>query len=54
METYQQMLMLILLGIGGGMIYGRWRAEWIRARAAMKKTWDTKRDGRGPKTWKAW
>lgn len=54
METNQQVLLWILLGIGGGMTYGRWRAERIRARHAMHQTWLKRRDGRGAKTWKLW
>jgi hypothetical protein len=50
----QQILMLILLGVGGGMMYGRWRAERIRARAAMRKTWGGRHDNRGSKTWRPW
>jgi hypothetical protein len=54
MTTNQQILLWILLGIGGGMTYGRWRAERIRARHAMRATWEKRQDGRGGPTWKLW
>lgn len=48
------MLILIVLGIGGGMTYGRWRAERIRARQAADKAWaDRKKiDYREHKRWR--
>lgn len=54
MTTNQDVLLWILLGIGGGMTYGRWRAERIRARTAMSKTWKDRKTGRGAKTWRPW
>lgn len=54
MTTDHEVLLWILLGAGGGMTYGRWRAERIRARHAMQQTWIKRRDGRGAKTWKLW
>jgi hypothetical protein len=54
MSTNQEVLAWILLGVGGGMSYGRWRAERIRARNSMNITWKNRHSGRGDKTWKPW
>lgn len=54
MTTNYQVLLWIVLGIGGGMTYGRWRAERRRARNSMKTAWKNRHKGRGDKTWKLW
>lgn len=42
----------ILLGIGGGMTYGRWRAERIRAHRDMKNVWTGRKSYRNYRQWK--
>lgn len=42
--TNTELLVLIALGIGGGMTYGRWRADRKRARLAAQKAWDGRKD----------
>lgn len=54
MTTDHEVLLWILLGAGGGMTYGRWRAERIRARHTMAATWNDRKKNRGAKTWKLW
>lgn len=34
------------------MIYGQWRAERIKARAAMKKAWVERKKARNKPTWR--
>ncbi|MGQ0718335.1 MAG: hypothetical protein ACT4NP_13705 [Pseudonocardiales bacterium] len=46
------MLWLIILGIGGGMTLGRWRAERLRARRDMHNVWAGKDKYRDYKKWK--
>ena len=42
----------IVLGIGGGMTYGRWRAERLRARRDMSNVWLGRKGYRDYKKWK--
>lgn len=48
------MLWLIVLGIAGGMTFGRWRAERIRAYRDMNAVWQNKDNYREYKRWKIW
>ncbi len=52
MMDNQQVLLWILLGIGGGMTYGRWRAEHIRARRDAHGTMKNKKNYRDFKKWR--
>lgn len=54
MTTNQQILFWIALGIGGGMTYGRWRAERLRARHTMRETWNNRKKARGKPSSKLW
>lgn len=51
---HQQALALIILGIGGGMMYGRWRYERLKAKENMRKTWQGRHQGGPAKSWKPW
>lgn len=50
----QEMLPWIILGIGGGMTFGRWRAERLRARRDMNNVWKGRDSYRDYKKWKIW
>ncbi|HET9257676.1 MAG TPA: hypothetical protein VFO16_21100 [Pseudonocardiaceae bacterium] len=52
--THQQMLIVLIVGVGLGMVYGRWRHERLKARAAARKAWRNfrERDGWPSKTWR--
>lgn len=39
-----QVFFLILIGVGGGITYGRWRSERIRAARAAHLAWKARHD----------
>jgi len=43
----QEILGGIILGLGGGIMYGRWWAERRRAKELMRKNWDARHLNRG-------
>lgn len=50
----QEIWLWLLLGIGAGATFGRWRAERIRAYRDMRAVWDSKGSARKYKQWKIW
>jgi hypothetical protein len=48
----QDVMLWLLLGIGAGATFGRWRAERIRARRDMNTIWINKSNSREYKRWK--
>jgi hypothetical protein len=47
MMSDQNIVAGILVGVGGGIVYGRWWAERRRAKEAMRKIWVARHDNRG-------
>ena len=50
----QDIMLWILLGIGAGATFGRWRAERIRAYRDMNAIWNAKSSYRNYKQCKIW
>lgn len=51
MMTGQELLAGIVLGLGGGIMYGRWWTERRRAKESMRKLWADKHKNRGDMSW---
>lgn len=54
--TSEKILIWILLGLGGGITYGRWRSDRARARKAADDAWAKRKDKDylGHKRWRRW